>query len=125
MNQGCFGELKKPIMVLAPMANVTDAAFRKVIAKYGKPDVIWTEFVSADGLFLGRKDILVKDLEFSESEQVAHAAKIELILNTAATCLAEDLSKHRNFHKKYGISESGAGQKTIDELNRLYSGKVI
>ena len=33
------------------MADVTDAAFRRIIAKYGKPDVMWTEFVSADGLF--------------------------------------------------------------------------
>lgn len=48
-----WNTLNKPIMVLAPMADVTDAAFRRVIAKYGKPDVMWTEFVSADGLFLG------------------------------------------------------------------------
>ncbi len=34
------------------MADVTDPAFRRIIAKYGKPDVTWTEFVSADGLFL-------------------------------------------------------------------------
>lgn len=61
--------LNKPIMVLAPMANVTDAAFRKIIAKYGKPDVIWTEFVSADGLVLGNKEILLRDLKFDESER--------------------------------------------------------
>ncbi len=41
-----------PITALAPMADVTDAAFRRIIAKYGKPDVMWTEFVSADGLIL-------------------------------------------------------------------------
>jgi len=56
-------------MVLAPMANVTDAAFRRVIAKYGKPDVMWTEFVSADGLFLGNAEILKRDLMFSEEER--------------------------------------------------------
>ena len=59
-------------MILAPMANVTDAAFRSIIAKYGKPDVMWTEFVSADGLALapeeGRKKLL-KDLEYSEAER--------------------------------------------------------
>lgn len=53
------------------MANVTDASFRAIIAKYGKPDVFWTEFVSADGLALapeeGRKKLL-KDLEYSETE---------------------------------------------------------
>ncbi len=59
-------------MVLAPMANVTDAAFRRIIAKYGKPDVMWTEFVSADGLMLSSKEgraKLMKDLEYSESER--------------------------------------------------------
>lgn len=61
--------LKKPILVLAPMADVTDPAFRRVIAKYGKPDVTWTEFVSADGLFLGGYDVLVKDLAFTEEER--------------------------------------------------------
>lgn len=65
-------KLPKPIMVLAPMADVTDVSFRYVIAKYGKPHVIWTEFVSADGLVLapekGRMKLL-KDLEFDESER--------------------------------------------------------
>lgn len=64
--------LKKPIMVLAPMADVTDVAFRRVIAKYGKPDVTWTEFVSADGLALAPEEgraKLLKDLEYSEAER--------------------------------------------------------
>ncbi|MEQ1561492.1 MAG: tRNA-dihydrouridine synthase [Nitrospira sp.] len=56
-------------MVLAPMADVTDPAFRRIIAKYGKPDVIWTEFVSADGLFLGGFEHLIKDLAFTEEER--------------------------------------------------------
>ncbi len=64
-----WDNLKKPIMVLAPMADVTDAAFRRIIAKYGKPDVMWTEFVSADGLFLGGYDKLIRDLDFLESER--------------------------------------------------------
>ena len=38
------------LTVCAPMADVTDIAFRTLLAKYGKPDVTWTEFVSADGL---------------------------------------------------------------------------
>ncbi|HVS79464.1 MAG TPA: tRNA-dihydrouridine synthase family protein [Candidatus Paceibacterota bacterium] len=53
MNSGFWKNLNKPVMVLAPMADVTDAAFRRIIAKYGRPDATWTEFVSADGLFLG------------------------------------------------------------------------
>lgn len=54
------------------MADVTDCAFRSIIAKYGKPDVTWTEFVSADGLVRatpeGKKKLL-KDLEFTEAER--------------------------------------------------------
>src|SRR3954464_6343466 len=62
-------EKQKPIMVLAPLADVTDPAFRQIIAKYGKPDVMWTEFVSADGLFLGGYEHLIKDLAFTEGER--------------------------------------------------------
>ncbi len=62
-------KLKKPIFCLAPMADVTDCAFRQIIAKYGKPDVFWTEFVSADGLTheKGKKKLLV-DLQFLKNE---------------------------------------------------------
>jgi nifR3 family TIM-barrel protein len=51
------------------MANVTDSVFRKLIAKYGKPDVMWTEFVSADGLVSAGKKKLLVDLKFSEKER--------------------------------------------------------
>jgi nifR3 family TIM-barrel protein len=61
--------LQRPIIVLAPMADVTDPAYRRIIAKYGKPDVLWTEFVSADGLLLGGYEDLIKDLAFTESER--------------------------------------------------------
>ena len=51
------------------MANVTDSVFRRLFAKYGKPDVTWTEFVSADGLISpGRKNLL-HDLVFSKKEK--------------------------------------------------------
>src|SRR3989344_2520969 len=46
-----WDRLPKPFFVMAPMADVTDAAFRALVAKRGKPDVFWTEFVSADGLY--------------------------------------------------------------------------
>lgn len=59
-------KLKKPIFVIAPMANVTDVAFRSMFAKYGKPDVMWTEFVSADGLCSPGKKMLLRDLAFDE-----------------------------------------------------------
>lgn len=63
-------KLKKPIMVLAPMYDVTDGAFRQIINKYGKPDVFFTEFVSADGLChpTGREKLL-RELYFTPDER--------------------------------------------------------
>jgi nifR3 family TIM-barrel protein len=51
------------------MANVTDAAFRRIVAKYGKPDIMWTEFVSADGLISPGREVLLRDLEYAEEER--------------------------------------------------------
>lgn len=42
--------LRGRILGLSPMDGVTDAPFRYMAAKYGRPDVIFTEFVSVDGL---------------------------------------------------------------------------
>ncbi len=69
MQTGFWKNLPKPIFVLAPMANVTDVAFRRMIATYGKPDVIWTEFVSCDGLMSSGRDNILIDLAFSEIER--------------------------------------------------------
>lgn len=60
------------ISVVAPMADVTDIAFRTMISKYSKPhgpDVMWTEFVSADGLCSQGREILKRDLEFTDIER--------------------------------------------------------
>lgn len=72
MSESFWHKLKKPIFVLAPMADVTDAAFRRLIARLGKPDVMWTEFVSADGLARAPeegKQKLLLDLKYSEAER--------------------------------------------------------
>jgi len=90
-NLGFWGKLKRPIFCLAPMADVTDCAFRKIIAKYGKPDIFWTEFVSADGLAhpIARKKLLI-DLKFSKNEHPIVAqifgAKPENIKRASALC---------------------------------------
>ncbi len=73
--QNFWETLPKPFFVLAPLANVTDAAFRRIIAKYSKPigpNVLYTEFVSADGLCLANeegKTKLMRDLVYSEAER--------------------------------------------------------
>ncbi len=66
----------KTLHVVAPMADVTDVAFRTMIAKYsrmkedgGGPDVMWTEFVSANGLCSPGREVLKRDLEFSDIER--------------------------------------------------------
>ncbi|KKU81308.1 MAG: tRNA-dihydrouridine synthase [Parcubacteria group bacterium GW2011_GWA1_47_8] len=93
---GFWAKLPKPFFALAPMADVTDAAFRRIIAKYsrhgepgglpepsealvhahlaggrraGGPDVFWTEFVSADGLVSRGREALMHDLAYTEGER--------------------------------------------------------
>jgi nifR3 family TIM-barrel protein len=64
-----WDKLEKPFFCLAPMADVTDVAFRGMFVKYGKPDVIWTEFVSADGLASEGRKVLKIDLKFNKKEK--------------------------------------------------------
>lgn len=66
----------KPFFVIAPMADVTDVAFRELIAKYsrtgevdGGPDVFWTEFVSANGLASAGREALKIDLLYTEKQR--------------------------------------------------------
>lgn len=67
---GFWGGLRRPFFVLAPLANVTDFAFRQFIVQYHKPDVLWTEFVAADGLCHPKgREALLRDLKFSENER--------------------------------------------------------
>ena len=101
---GFWGKLKRParnakgiafaggpIICLAPMADVTDCAFRQIIAIYGKPDVFWTEFVSADGLAHPKaREKLLIDLKYGENERPIVAqifgAKPENIQEASALC---------------------------------------
>lgn len=67
---GFWATLRRPFFVLAPLANVTDAAFRQFIVRYRKPDVLWTEFVAADGLCHPRgREALLRDLTYSDNER--------------------------------------------------------
>jgi len=70
-----WAELPRPFFILAPMEDVTDVAFRALIAKYstpGVPRVFYTEFTSADGLIRANekgKTKLLKKLEYAEIER--------------------------------------------------------
>lgn len=67
--------MPRPFFVLAPMEDVTDAAFRRLIASYSDPAIpriFFTEFTAADGLVLvdeRGKRRLTKKLEYSEAER--------------------------------------------------------
>ncbi len=65
---GFWKDLPRPIVGLSPMDGVTDAAMRKITAKYGGADVVFTEFVSAEGIRAGAMRLL-SDLIYSEGER--------------------------------------------------------
>ncbi len=50
-------KIKHPILVLAPMAGITDYAFRQICHNYGA-DVVYTEMVSIDALYYDSKKTL-------------------------------------------------------------------
>ena len=77
------------------MEDVTDVAFRRLIVRFGKPDVMFTEFTSADGLVLaderGQKAIRAK-LLFDESERPIVAQLFSAVperMEKAASIVAE------------------------------------
>jgi nifR3 family TIM-barrel protein len=69
MHHGFWQQLLRPFTALAPMSGLTDAAFRAIFARYGKPDVTFTEFVPADGLCSPGYTNLLPRLRYSEAER--------------------------------------------------------
>ncbi|HEY7320271.1 MAG TPA: tRNA-dihydrouridine synthase [Candidatus Binatia bacterium] len=60
--------ITKPIIGLSPMDGVTDASFRFITAKYGRPDVTFTEFVNVEAAFHAPQT-LIRDLTYFEIER--------------------------------------------------------
>lgn len=63
-----WNDLPQPIVGLAPMDGVTDAAFRTVTARHGGPDLSFTEFVSIDRIVSGYDPDLA-ELRYAEIER--------------------------------------------------------
>lgn len=63
-----FDKLPKPFLVLAPMDDVTDTAFRQIVSGCAKPDLFMTEFVNVDGLQSAGRSKLLHKLRFSSIE---------------------------------------------------------
>lgn len=58
MNRGFWDNLQWPIIGLSPMDGVTDAAFRYIVCKHGRPDLVMTEFTNVEGLKRGAIEML-------------------------------------------------------------------
>jgi tRNA-dihydrouridine synthase len=61
-------ELDKPLLALAPMDDVTDTVFRRIVAECAPPDVYFTEFASADGLQSAGRERVLDKLKFTSKE---------------------------------------------------------
>jgi tRNA-dihydrouridine synthase len=65
-----WNDLPKPFFCLAPMEDVTNWAFRQVVAKAARPDVFFTEFVNVSGFAhpVGRSSV-AKRLRISPTDR--------------------------------------------------------
>lgn len=62
-------DLPKPFFAMAPLDDVSDTVFRRVIAGCAAPDVFFTEFVNVDGLMSPGRSKLLKKLRFTPGER--------------------------------------------------------
>jgi tRNA-dihydrouridine synthase len=94
-HESFWNRLPKPFFAMAPMKDVTDAAFRKVVARRGKPDIFWTEFVSADGLHA------IADISKKSSARAARPIQLDFFETSAHASnnpLMRDLAFSENEH---------------------------
>ncbi len=61
--------LPRPARILAPMEDVTDSVFRRIVARAGRPDLFFTEFTGADALFTKARRSVGKRLQFTAEER--------------------------------------------------------
>jgi len=99
----------RPFFVLAPMDDVTDSVFRRMVASTAPPDLFFTEFANVDGLQSPGRPRLLKKLRFTETEQplVAHiwGLKPENFYKTAQEIA--DGSLAREFGLPEGVNFAG------------------
>lgn len=61
--------LPRPFVVLAPMDDVTDTVFRRLVADIAPADLYMTEFTNVDGLQSAGRDASLKRLKFMKDER--------------------------------------------------------
>lgn len=64
-----YNNLPKPFLVLAPMDDVTDTVFRRIVGRCAPPDLYFTEFVNVDGLQSPGRSKLLPKLQFTPAER--------------------------------------------------------
>jgi len=64
-----YADLPKPFFVLAPMDEVTETVFRRIVASMAPADLYFTEFVNVDGLQSPGRPKLLKKLRFAKAER--------------------------------------------------------
>ncbi len=69
-------QLKRPFFVLAPMDDVTDVVFRRLVEEIAPPDLFMTEFVSTDGLQSPGREATMERLKVWSGGQVPTIAQI-------------------------------------------------
>ena len=95
MKENFWQTLPKPFFILAPMEDVTDVVFRKVVARAAEPDVFFTEFTNSASYFhsIGKESLRGRLLfENDEKPIVAHI-------------LGDDPNNFRDM--SYGLAEMG------------------
>ena len=64
-----YDTLRKPIISLAPMEDVTDTVFRQIVASVCRPDLFYTEFVNVEGLNSKGRNKVIHRLKYDKSEK--------------------------------------------------------
>lgn len=121
--------LPKPIFCLAPMFGATDSAFRQLLVKLGKPDIMFTEFINVQAIFSPDIKTVTQLLTYTPQEQplIAQIWGLDPELFEAAA----DLIVRAGFSGidiNFGCPEpsavkKGAGGAMID--NPVLAGKII
>lgn len=118
-------QLKKPIVVPAPMDGVTDCAFRDVLSMHGA-DAVYSEFVSVDGIYHALEKVKPQ-MAFTEQQRpyicqifgkepkmFAHAAKIVEEMGADGVDINFGCPSRR-------VVQGGSGVKLMTDLDRVYA----
>lgn len=64
-----WNKLPQNFCALAPMEDVTDTVFRRIVTSHGRPDLFFSEFTSAEGLCSPGRVQVSHRLKFTEDER--------------------------------------------------------